>query len=179
MNGWVQLSQCSQSDPEGFQGKEATMGLASGSQPLPFGHTPDAAVDIAGLVVCCHSNSQTVFCFTIFYSCSKTTLRNFVKKMVSLRMTIPPGTSGKSRPIRLLRLNQKDGLMSMTAVTSLTSVTQKMRRRTIQVLSRTNQIQRLVSHLWQRPRYLLLLRARCTHSQADIDSHTWRLCLAC
>ncbi|THV08075.1 SDA1-domain-containing protein [Dendrothele bispora CBS 962.96] len=31
------------------RGKEAAMGLASGSQPLPFGHTADAAVDIDGL----------------------------------------------------------------------------------------------------------------------------------
>ncbi|KAG6861893.1 hypothetical protein C0995_010599 [Termitomyces sp. Mi166 len=31
------------------QGKDASMGLASGSQPLPFGHSADAAVDIEGL----------------------------------------------------------------------------------------------------------------------------------
>ena len=34
------------------RGKEASMGIASGSQPLPFGHSTDAAVDIEGLVVC-------------------------------------------------------------------------------------------------------------------------------
>ena len=28
------------------------MGMAGGSQPLPFGHSTDAAVDIEGLVVC-------------------------------------------------------------------------------------------------------------------------------
>lgn len=27
------------------------MGLANGTQPLPFGHSADAAVDIEGLVV--------------------------------------------------------------------------------------------------------------------------------
>ncbi|KAG6889780.1 hypothetical protein C0992_004198 [Termitomyces sp. T32_za158] len=31
------------------RGKDASMGLASGSQPLPFGHSADAAVDIDGL----------------------------------------------------------------------------------------------------------------------------------
>ncbi|KAF5372978.1 hypothetical protein D9758_001786 [Tetrapyrgos nigripes] len=33
------------------RGKEAAMGIASGSQPLPFGHTANAAVDIEGLSV--------------------------------------------------------------------------------------------------------------------------------
>lgn len=33
------------------RGKEASMGIAGGSQPLPFGHSADAAVDIEGLVV--------------------------------------------------------------------------------------------------------------------------------
>ncbi|PCH38771.1 SDA1-domain-containing protein [Wolfiporia cocos MD-104 SS10] len=33
------------------RGKEASMGMASGSQPLPFGHSTDAAVDIEGLVL--------------------------------------------------------------------------------------------------------------------------------
>ncbi|KAK0445374.1 SDA1-domain-containing protein [Armillaria borealis] len=31
------------------RGKEASMGMASGTQPLPFGHSADAAVDIEGL----------------------------------------------------------------------------------------------------------------------------------
>ncbi|KAG6910891.1 hypothetical protein DXG01_006574 [Tephrocybe rancida] len=31
------------------RGKDASMGLASGTQPLPFGHSADAAVDIEGL----------------------------------------------------------------------------------------------------------------------------------
>jgi len=35
-----------------MQGKEAAMGMASGTQPLPFGHTANAAVDIEGLLVC-------------------------------------------------------------------------------------------------------------------------------
>lgn len=34
-----------------FQGKEASMGLAGGIQPLAFGHSTDAAVDIEGLSV--------------------------------------------------------------------------------------------------------------------------------
>jgi protein SDA1 len=34
------------------RGKEASMGIASGGQPLPFGHSADAAVDIEGLSVC-------------------------------------------------------------------------------------------------------------------------------
>lgn len=34
------------------QGKEASMGLASGNAPLPYGHSADAAVDIEGLSVC-------------------------------------------------------------------------------------------------------------------------------
>ena len=34
------------------RGKEASMGIAKGSQPLPFGHSAEAAVDIEGLVVC-------------------------------------------------------------------------------------------------------------------------------
>lgn len=33
------------------RGKEASMGAASGSQPLPFGHSAEAAVDIEGLAV--------------------------------------------------------------------------------------------------------------------------------
>ena len=33
------------------QGKEASMGIASGSAPLPYGHSADAAVDIEGLSV--------------------------------------------------------------------------------------------------------------------------------
>ncbi|KAG6813107.1 hypothetical protein H0H92_013961 [Tricholoma furcatifolium] len=33
------------------RGKDASMGLASGSQPLPFGHSVDAAVDIEGLAL--------------------------------------------------------------------------------------------------------------------------------
>ncbi|CAK5279508.1 unnamed protein product [Mycena citricolor] len=33
------------------RGKEASMGLAGGSQPLPFGHSADAAVDIEGLAL--------------------------------------------------------------------------------------------------------------------------------
>ncbi|KAJ7074422.1 SDA1-domain-containing protein [Mycena amicta] len=33
------------------RGKEASMGMASGSQPLPFGHSADAAVDIEGLAL--------------------------------------------------------------------------------------------------------------------------------
>ncbi|OCH95200.1 actin cytoskeleton organization and cell cycle progression protein [Obba rivulosa] len=33
------------------RGKEASMGMASGSQPLPFGHSAEAAVDIEGLVL--------------------------------------------------------------------------------------------------------------------------------
>ncbi|KAL1691390.1 SDA1-domain-containing protein [Schizophyllum commune] len=33
------------------RGKTAAMGLAEGSQPLPFGHTADAAVDIEGLAL--------------------------------------------------------------------------------------------------------------------------------
>ncbi|KAH9946401.1 SDA1-domain-containing protein [Epithele typhae] len=33
------------------RGKEAAMGMASGSQPLPFGHSAEAAVDIEGLTV--------------------------------------------------------------------------------------------------------------------------------
>ncbi|KAF7295200.1 Protein SDA1 [Mycena indigotica] len=33
------------------RGKEASMGIASGSQPLPFGHSADAAVDIEGLAL--------------------------------------------------------------------------------------------------------------------------------
>lgn len=36
------------------RGKEASMGIASGNQPLPFGHSADAAVDIEGLAVCIH-----------------------------------------------------------------------------------------------------------------------------
>lgn len=35
----------------GLQGKDASMGLASGVQPLPFGHSAEAAVDIEGLAV--------------------------------------------------------------------------------------------------------------------------------
>ncbi|KAI0713306.1 actin cytoskeleton organization and cell cycle progression protein [Earliella scabrosa] len=33
------------------RGKEASMGIAKGSQPLPFGHSAEAAVDIEGLVL--------------------------------------------------------------------------------------------------------------------------------
>lgn len=33
------------------RGKEASMTMAGGNQPLPFGHSTDAAVDIEGLVV--------------------------------------------------------------------------------------------------------------------------------
>ncbi|KAJ7582468.1 SDA1-domain-containing protein [Mycena floridula] len=33
------------------RGKDASMGLTTGVQPLPFGHTADAAVDIAGLAL--------------------------------------------------------------------------------------------------------------------------------
>jgi len=33
------------------RGKEASMSIAGGSQPLPFGHSTDAAVDIEGLVL--------------------------------------------------------------------------------------------------------------------------------
>lgn len=33
------------------RGKEASMGMAGGSQPLPFGHSAEAAVDIDGLAV--------------------------------------------------------------------------------------------------------------------------------
>ena len=33
------------------RGKDASMGMAKGSQPLPFGHSAEAAVDIEGLVV--------------------------------------------------------------------------------------------------------------------------------
>jgi protein SDA1 len=33
------------------QGKAAAMGLSTGKQPLPFGHAPDAAMDIDGLNV--------------------------------------------------------------------------------------------------------------------------------
>ncbi|RPD65802.1 actin cytoskeleton organization and cell cycle progression protein [Lentinus tigrinus ALCF2SS1-7] len=33
------------------RGKEASMGIAKGTQPLPFGHTAEAAVDIEGLVL--------------------------------------------------------------------------------------------------------------------------------
>ncbi|KAI0956922.1 hypothetical protein AcW1_005479 [Taiwanofungus camphoratus] len=33
------------------RGKEASMGVAGGSQPLPFGHSTEAAVDIEGLVL--------------------------------------------------------------------------------------------------------------------------------
>ena len=33
------------------KGKEAAMGLASGSAPLPYGYSAEAAVDIEGLAV--------------------------------------------------------------------------------------------------------------------------------
>jgi hypothetical protein len=33
------------------RGKEAAMGMSEGKQPLAFGHTADAAVDIEGLAV--------------------------------------------------------------------------------------------------------------------------------
>lgn len=33
------------------RGKEASMGMASGNQPLPFGHSAEAAIDIEGLSV--------------------------------------------------------------------------------------------------------------------------------
>jgi hypothetical protein len=36
------------------QGKDASMGMAKGSQPLPFGHSAEAAVDIEGLSVSAH-----------------------------------------------------------------------------------------------------------------------------
>jgi hypothetical protein len=35
-----------------LQGKDASMGLASGTKPLPFGHSAEAAIDIEGLAVC-------------------------------------------------------------------------------------------------------------------------------
>ena len=34
-----------------FQGKDASMGLASGSAPLPYGHAAQPAIDIEGLTV--------------------------------------------------------------------------------------------------------------------------------
>jgi protein SDA1 len=34
-----------------FQGKDASIGISKGDQPLPFGHSADAAVDIEGLMV--------------------------------------------------------------------------------------------------------------------------------
>jgi protein SDA1 len=34
------------------RGKDASMGMASGNKPLPFGHSADAAIDIEGLAVC-------------------------------------------------------------------------------------------------------------------------------
>ena len=43
-----------------FQGKAASMGIAEGSQPLPFGHSAQAAVDIDGLVV-----SITSICYPL------------------------------------------------------------------------------------------------------------------
>ena len=45
-----------------FQGKAASMGIAEGSQPLPFGHSAQAAVDIEGLVV-----SITSICYPILW----------------------------------------------------------------------------------------------------------------
>jgi hypothetical protein len=33
------------------QGKDAAMGMAKGTQPLPFGHSAEAAVSIEGLEV--------------------------------------------------------------------------------------------------------------------------------
>jgi protein SDA1 len=38
------------------RGKDASMGMASGNKPLPFGYFADAAVDIEGLSVCIHSS---------------------------------------------------------------------------------------------------------------------------
>lgn len=34
-----------------LQGKDASMGMAKGTQPLPFGRSAEAAVDIEGLLV--------------------------------------------------------------------------------------------------------------------------------
>ena len=41
------------------RGKTASMGLAQGTQPAPFGHTEKPAVDIEGLVVC----PSRAYCF--------------------------------------------------------------------------------------------------------------------
>lgn len=45
-----------------LQGKNASMGMAKGSQPLPFGHSAEAAVDIEGLVV----STYTIALYMIF-----------------------------------------------------------------------------------------------------------------
>src|SRR6202050_1938659 len=89
------------------QGKDASMGMAKGSQPLPFGHGAEAAVDIEGLSVSAHhliSNAKLIAAT----SCWKTIFKNSEKRILlltELMMMKLPGMAGMSNLMLRRNLN--------------------------------------------------------------------------
>jgi hypothetical protein len=91
------------------------MGMASGTQPLAFGHSVDAAVDIQGLAV-----RLFLFCIvnksiSMLHSCWKIIYKNFVTRrtLSSGKMIKRLGKVGMLTLIQATR-NRRAGLMSTT-----------------------------------------------------------------
>ncbi|KAG2063847.1 hypothetical protein BDR04DRAFT_1185565 [Suillus decipiens] len=73
------------------RGNDASVGMSKGEQPLPYGHSADAAVDIEGLMVgqrFLYSKNRP----ELFDSFWKSTCRNFAKRGQTMRITmiLPP-----------------------------------------------------------------------------------------
>lgn len=88
--------------------------MSKGGQPLPFGHSADAAVDIEGLMVMWMSFTTKNMSEPLD-SFWKITCRNFAKKrgavpiMTGRMMKRPLGKAGMSKPIPIRNLSLKDG----------------------------------------------------------------------
>lgn len=93
------------------RGKEASMGIARGSQPLPFGHSAEAAVDIEGLVVSHLHPSLGLRAGLMFAvsSFSRTTYKDYEKKMVLAPATKTTKLLGRAGTLRATLQNPRRG----------------------------------------------------------------------
>jgi len=91
------------------------MGMVKGSQPLPFGHSAEAAVDIEGLVVGVYTIALYMKLIEEI-SCLKITSENYAKKTISMRQKMMrtrkmPGKAGTSNPTHQRSRGRMDGWM--------------------------------------------------------------------
>lgn len=98
------------------------MGMVKGGQPLPFGHSAEAAVDIEGLVV----GAYAIALYSKLIekiSCLKITSENYAKKTTLMEQKIMrtrkmPGKAGTSNPTHLRSRGRMDGWMWIRTVTT-------------------------------------------------------------